>query len=104
MSGTAHSVRRSPDLRAAVGVEWNSGRVTFQQREPEARESIRVEGVVTESLPNAVYRVKLVGGNSATAHVSEKLRMHVVRILPGDRVVLELSSFDLARGRILQRL
>ena len=82
----------------------NNRLVTLEDTDSRAHESVRVEGVVTESLPNAIYRVKLAGGQLATAHVSTELRMHIVRILPGDKVLLELSRFDLNRGRIIQRV
>lgn len=64
---------------------------------------IEVEGVVKENLPNAVFRVELQNGREVMAHVSGKIRMHFIRILPGDRVLVELSPYDLQRGRILYR-
>jgi len=64
---------------------------------------IRVEAVVKEALPNAVFRVQLENGHLVTAHVSGKMRMHFIRILPGDRVTVELSPYDLAKGRIVYR-
>jgi len=64
---------------------------------------IRVEAVVKEALPNAVFRVQLENGHIVTAHVSGKMRMHFIRILPGDRVTVELSPYDLAKGRIVYR-
>ncbi|MFW6161163.1 MAG: translation initiation factor IF-1 [Planctomycetota bacterium] len=66
-------------------------------------QAIRVEGTVKESLPNAVFRVELDNGHLVTAHVSGKMRMHFIRILPGDRVTLELSPYDLEKGRIVYR-
>ena len=66
-------------------------------------EGIRVEGVVKEALPNAMFRVQLDDGHVVLAHVSGKMRMHFIRILPGDRVVVELSPYDLERGRIVYR-
>jgi translation initiation factor IF-1 len=66
-------------------------------------EAIRVEGVVEEALPNAMFRVKLEGEHEVLAHVSGKMRMHFIRILPGDRVQVELSPYDLSRGRITYR-
>ncbi|MFA7676960.1 MAG: translation initiation factor IF-1 [Candidatus Omnitrophota bacterium] len=69
-----------------------------------AKESlIEVEGEIVETLPNAMFRVKLDNGHIALAHVSGKMRMHFIRILPGDRVKLELSPYDLTRGRITYR-
>jgi translation initiation factor IF-1 len=67
------------------------------------KESIEVEGVVTEALPNAMFRVSLPTGHSILAHISGKMRMHYIRILPGDRVLIELSPYDLSRGRITYR-
>lgn len=67
-------------------------------------ENIRVDAVVKESLPNATFRVEIEGGHLVLAHISGKMRMHFIRILPGDRVTLEMSPYDLSRGRIVHRL
>ena len=64
---------------------------------------IEVEGVVTETLPNTNFRVKLENGHEILAHISGKLRMNYIKILPGDRVKIELSPYDLTRGRITWR-
>jgi translation initiation factor IF-1 len=66
-------------------------------------EPIEVEGVVVEPLPNAMFRVKLSNGHVVLAHISGKMRMHYIRILPGDKVTVELSPYDLSRGRIIFR-
>ncbi len=66
-------------------------------------ESIEVEGVVIETLPNAMFRVELKNGHRVLGHISGKMRKHFIRILPGDKVVVELSSYDLNRGRIVYR-
>jgi translation initiation factor IF-1 len=66
-------------------------------------EPITVEAIVTESLPNARFRAKLESGHEILAHVSGKMRMHYIRILPGDRVQVELTPYDLTRGRITYR-
>ncbi|MBL7081620.1 MAG: translation initiation factor IF-1 [Candidatus Omnitrophica bacterium] len=66
-------------------------------------ELIETEGKVIETLPNAVFRVELENGHIVTAHVCGKMRMHFIRILPGDKVRLELSPYDLNRGRITYR-
>ena len=66
-------------------------------------EPITVEAIVTEALPNARFRAKLESGHEILAHVSGKMRMHYIRILPVDRVVVELSPYDLTRGRIVYR-
>lgn len=64
---------------------------------------IEVEGKVIEPLPNAMFRVELANGHQVLAHVSGKIRMNFIRILPGDRVTVELSPYDLTRGRIVYR-
>ncbi len=66
-------------------------------------DAIRLEAIVQESLPNAMFRVKLENGHILLAHVSGKMRMNFIRILPGDRVTVEMSPYDLARGRIVMR-
>lgn len=66
-------------------------------------ELIQVEGKVLETLPNAMFRVELTNGHKILAHVSGKMRMHFIRILPGDMVTVELSPYDLTRGRITFR-
>lgn len=66
-------------------------------------EPIRVDAVVKESLPNAMFRVELKTGHKVLAHVSGKMRMNFIKILPGDKVVLELSPYDLTKGRIVYR-
>ncbi|MDE0341262.1 MAG: translation initiation factor IF-1 [Nitrospinae bacterium] len=64
---------------------------------------IEVDGIVVEPLPNAMFRVELEGGHKVLAHISGKMRMHFIRILPGDNVKVELSPYDLTRGRITSR-
>jgi len=66
-------------------------------------ETIQVEGKVVEPLPNAMFRVELDNGHVVLAHISGKMRMHFIKILPGDRVTMELSPYDLTRGRITYR-
>ena len=65
--------------------------------------AVEVEGTVLEPLPNAMFRVELENGHKLLAHISGKMRMHYIRILPGDRVVVEISPYDLSRGRIVYR-
>ena len=67
------------------------------------KEAIEVEGIVLESLPNAMFRVELPNGHKVLAHISGKIRMHYIKILPGDKVLIELSPYDLSRGRITYR-
>jgi translation initiation factor IF-1 len=64
---------------------------------------IEMEGEVLETLPNAVFRVKLENGHKVMAHISGKMRMHYIKILPGDRVTVQFSPYDLSRGRIVYR-
>ena len=66
-------------------------------------EAIEVTGTVLESLPNAMFRVELENGHKVLAHISGKMRMHFIKILPGDKVTIELSPYDLTRGRIVYR-
>lgn len=66
-------------------------------------EAIEIEGTVTETLPNAMFNVELENGHTVLAHVSGKIRMHFIRILPGDKVTVELSPYDLTKGRITYR-
>ena len=65
---------------------------------------VEFEGVVTEALPNATFKVKLPNGHMVNAHISGKLRMNYIRILPGDRVTVEVSVYDLTKGRITWRM
>ena len=67
------------------------------------KDAIEVEGTVVEPLPNAMFRVELENGHKVLAHISGKMRMHYIRILPGDRVLVELSPYDLTRGRVVYR-
>ena len=66
--------------------------------------AIEIEGVVAEALPNAMFRVELTNGHKILAHISGKMRKNYIRILPGDRVIVELSPYDLTRGRIILSL
>lgn len=66
-------------------------------------DAILVEGTVLETLPNAMFRVALANGHKVLAHISGKMRMHFIKILPGDKVTVELSPYDLTRGRITYR-
>jgi translation initiation factor IF-1 len=67
------------------------------------KDAIRLQAEVTEALPNAMFRVRLENGHQVLAHVSGKMRMHFIRILPGDKVTIEMSPYDLNRGRIILR-
>lgn len=68
------------------------------------QDSIEVEGKVIEPLPNAMFRVEIEGGHKVLAHISGRMRINFIKILPGDRVLVELSPYDLTRGRIVRRL
>lgn len=64
---------------------------------------VKIDGIVKETLPNAMFKIEVEGGHTVLGHVSGKMRMHFIRILPGDKVSLELSPYDLTRGRIVRR-
>ena len=74
-----------------------------RQRKTSKKEKIEAEGTVVEALPNAMFRVRLGSGHEVLAHISGRMRMYYIRILLGDRVLVELSPYDLARGRIVYR-
>ena len=78
---------------------------TFRDDEAMAKKDgvIEIEGAVVEALPNAMFRVELTNGHRVLAHISGKMRQHYIRILPEDRVIVELSPYDLTRGRIVYR-
>jgi translation initiation factor IF-1 len=91
-----------------AGLETTAGRVAVEKRRwiPLAKpkdDAILVEGTVIEPLPNAMFRVELENGHKVLAHISGKMRMNYIRILPGDRVQVELTPYDLTRGRITYR-
>jgi translation initiation factor IF-1 len=67
------------------------------------KETIEVEGTIVEPLPNAMFRVELSNGHRVLAHISGRIRLHYIKILPGDKVLVELSPYDLSRGRITYR-
>lgn len=68
------------------------------------KETIKLEGFVEESLPSTTFRVRLDNGHKVLAHISGRMRVNYIRLLPGDRVVVELSPYDLSKGRITQRI
>ena len=75
-----------------------------ERPEPAAKpDIIEVDGIIVETLPNAMFRVEIEGGHNVLAHISGRMRMHFIRILPGDSVKVELSPYDLTRGRITSR-
>lgn len=75
-----------------------------KKEEIQKEKGIVIEGTILEALPNAMFRVQLDTGHEVLAHVSGKMRMHFIKILPGDRVKVELSPYDLTRGRIIFRV
>jgi translation initiation factor IF-1 len=92
---------------AGLGGSRADGRRQHQLRivedMPKKEGVIEIEGTITEALPNAMFRVELSNGHKVLAHISGKMRQHYIRILPEDRVVVELSPYDLTRGRIVYR-
>ena len=68
------------------------------------KDTIKLEGVVVETLPSTTFRVELDNGHEVLAHISGRMRVHYIRLLPGDRVIVEMSPYDLTKGRITQRL
>ncbi len=74
-----------------------------RRSERKKKDAIEVEGTVTEPLPNAMFKVELPNGHKVLAHISGKIRMHFIKILPGDKVIVERSPYDLTRGRITYR-
>ncbi|XLQ19930.1 MAG: translation initiation factor IF-1 [Candidatus Moraniibacteriota bacterium] len=68
------------------------------------KDTIKLEGVVVETLPSTTFKVELDNGHEVLAHISGKMRVHYIRLLPGDRVIVEMSPYDLTKGRITQRL
>jgi translation initiation factor IF-1 len=95
------------DPRRSVGVGSSAGTTAYVEKNAEdmAKKdgAIEVEGRVIEPLPNAMFRVELENGHKVLAHISGKMRQHYIRILPEDKVVVELSPYDLSRGRIVYR-
>ena len=94
----------APALRLEWAREAHSDRHLWRSALPKPKEdAIVLEGTVIEPLPNAMFRVELENGHKVLAHISGKMRMHYIRILPGDRVQVELTPYDLTRGRITYR-
>jgi len=89
------------DHRRDLQLRIESTRIVEDMAKKEG--AIEIEGTVVESLPNAMFRVELQNGHKVLAHISGKMRQHYIRILPEDRVVVELSPYDLTRGRIVYR-
>ena len=100
-------LRRGTDKKHGLGGRSRWPDATARKRSaedmPKKDGAIEIEGRIVESLPNAFFRVELDNGHKVLAHISGKMRMHYIRILPDDRVVVELSPYDLSRGRIVYR-
>jgi translation initiation factor IF-1 len=93
-----------PELVNNYQVEAGFPRVAKnKEKGAQKEEGIQIEGTVIETLPNAMFKVELDNGHRVLAHISGKMRMHYIRILPGDRVLVELSPYDLTRGRVVYR-
>jgi translation initiation factor IF-1 len=88
---------------APVGTQCHDEQRQLAEDMPKKDGAIEIEGRVVEPLPNAMFRVELANGHKVLAHISGKMRQHYIRILPEDRVVVELSPYDLTRGRIVYR-
>ena len=99
------TVRRSGAVRGPPGEKMLRPVVGREIAEdmPKKEGVIEIEGTIVEALPNAMFRVELSNGHKVLAHISGKMRQHYIRILPQDRVVVELSPYDLTRGRIVYR-
>jgi translation initiation factor IF-1 len=94
----------APGSRFAVGAKAAPNRESRIEEDMAKKDgAIEVEGRVVEPLPNAMFRIELENGHKVLAHISGKMRQHYIRILPEDRVVVELSPYDLTRGRIVYR-
>jgi translation initiation factor IF-1 len=78
--------------------------VKHDSAQDKSKEVIELEGKVVENLPNALFRVQITSGQIILAHIAGKLRVHRIRVLPGDNVILEVTPYDLTRGRIIRRL
>jgi translation initiation factor IF-1 len=92
------------ELRFALASFLLNNLIKRRETRPMAKDDvIEIEGKVIETLPNAMFKVELENGHTVLAHVSGKIRMHFIRILPGDKVTVELSPYDLTRGRITYR-
>jgi|SRR5688572_14828279 translation initiation factor IF-1 len=102
--GRPDGFTRSTRLAGAVpGSNGRQPTKRIAEDMPKKEGVIEIEGTVVEALPNAMFRVELSNGHKVLAHISGKMRQHYIRILPEDRVVVELSPYDLTRGRIVYR-
>lgn len=93
--------RRSAGRRQPLTPEQRAKRI--ERAGPQKEDALQVEGTIVEALPNVMFRIDLDNGHNILGHISGKMRKHYIRILPGDRVTVELSPYDLTRGRIVYR-
>ena len=103
---TCHDKARNTLCRIAITPVFlhnSRARATRDHRTLAKEEALQMEGVVTETLPNTTFRVELENGHVVTAHISGKMRKHYIRILTGDSVTVELTPYDLSKGRIIYR-
>jgi translation initiation factor IF-1 len=103
---TPHIIAGTPDSACPSHphcYQYTDGHRQIAEDMPKKEGVIEIEGTVVEALPNAMFRVELNNGHKVLAHISGKMRQHYIRILPEDRVVVELSPYDLTRGRIVYR-
>jgi translation initiation factor IF-1 len=101
---SVRNLRAPAEPKKSADLGERSGRSTRSVVLPKPKEdAIVLEGTIVESLPNAMFRVELENGHKVLAHISGKMRMHYIRILPGDKVQVELTPYDLTRGRITYR-
>lgn len=96
-------MRRPPPRPGRKKRKKRKGRDEERPEPAPKEDTIEVDGVIVETLPNAMFRVEIEGGHKVLAHISGRMRMHFIRILPGDSVKVELSPYDLTRGRITSR-
>lgn len=82
----------------------NSGRTPDFGKQQPIKDVIELEGKIVESLPNALFRVQLEAGQTVLGHLAGKMRVNMIRVLPGDRVIIEMTPYDLNKGRIIRRL
>ena len=102
-NGTTRTIRTICTIRPAAPCRAADRDTTIVEDMAKKDGVIEIEGTVVEALPNAFFRVELTNGHKVLAHISGKMRQHYIRILPEDRVVVELSPYDLTRGRIVFR-
>src|SRR4051795_112784 len=103
LGGRPHEVHPASSTGGEVRGPTVDTRQRIVEDMPKKEGVIEIEGTVVEALPNAMFRVELSNGHKVLAHISGKMRQHYIRILPEDRVVVELSPYDLSRGRIVYR-